>query len=444
MILIGNQRGGGKDLAQHLMKDENELVQVHSLRGFASDNLVSAFQETYAISRATQCSKYLYSLSLNPPKGENASIEDFEAAIKRVENKLGLSGQPRAVVFHEKRGADGMLRRHAHAVWSRIDTQNMKAVQLSYDHPKLQDVSRELFIKHDWQMPLGHMNKEFTDKRNFSLAEWQQAKRSGKDPKQIKRTFQDAWAMSDSKASFAHALEEQGYILAQGDRGHIAVDYNGEKYAVSKWVGIKAKQVRSKLGEPDALPTTPLAHKRAANMVTDRLSQLKAEQERQAKDKQKRLSAQAEQQRKQSHTEQLRLARLQVQRFKAEETTRKARLRTGIRGLFDRVTGRRKRTLEQNNHEAIQAKARDNHERELLSIKDQNTRRITQQKSAAIRKEFGNVTRELKDDIHRIEAKAGQSQDQEREAFKAKRRSLSERKPRRRKSKARDGPDFEM
>ncbi len=67
MILKGNQRGGAKDLALHLMKDENEHVELHDLRGFASDNLMAALNEAYAMSRATRCRQFLYSLSLNPP-----------------------------------------------------------------------------------------------------------------------------------------------------------------------------------------------------------------------------------------------------------------------------------------------------------------------------------------------------------------------------------------
>lgn len=54
MILVGNQRGGAQNLALHLMKDENERVQLHELRGFVSDDLQGAFQESYAISRGTR------------------------------------------------------------------------------------------------------------------------------------------------------------------------------------------------------------------------------------------------------------------------------------------------------------------------------------------------------------------------------------------------------
>lgn len=114
MILVGNQRGGAKNLALHLLKQENEHVEVHELRGFASDNLMGALNESYAISRATKCRQFMFSLSLNPPPNEQVRTEDFEKAIDRAECELGLTGQPRAIVFHEKEG-----RRHAHAVWSR-------------------------------------------------------------------------------------------------------------------------------------------------------------------------------------------------------------------------------------------------------------------------------------------------------------------------------------
>lgn len=127
LILVGNQRGGARDLANHLMKDENDHVHVHDLRGFVASDLMGAFKETEMISRGTRCKQFLFSLSLNPPQDARVTVADFEKAIERIEDKLGLSGQPRAIVLHEKEG-----RRHAHAVWSRIDTSQMKAIQLSH------------------------------------------------------------------------------------------------------------------------------------------------------------------------------------------------------------------------------------------------------------------------------------------------------------------------
>lgn len=227
MILKGSQRGGGQELAVHLMRtDENEHAEVHELRGFAADDLPSAFKEAQAVSRATKCRQFLFSLSLNPPETENVSVAAFEAAIDRIEEKLGLEGQPRAVVFHEKEG-----RRHAHCVWSRIDSETMTARQMSFFKTRLTEVSRELYLEHDWKMPRGLADSSLRDPANYTLAEWQQAKRAGHDARAFKDAVQDAWAISDGKGAFANALKERGLWLARGDRrGHVLLDHTGEVY----------------------------------------------------------------------------------------------------------------------------------------------------------------------------------------------------------------------
>ncbi|MGP1275058.1 MAG: relaxase/mobilization nuclease domain-containing protein [Caulobacterales bacterium] len=168
MILVGNQRGGAKDLAQHLLKPENEHVSVHELRGFAAQSLGGALNEACALSRGSQCQQFLFSLSVNPPLKARVSTEEFIRAIDRAEKQLGLDGQPRAIVFHEKLG-----RRHAHVVWSRIDADSMKAVPLPFTKRKLMALTRELFIEHGWQMPKGLADPAQRDPRNFTLAEWQ-------------------------------------------------------------------------------------------------------------------------------------------------------------------------------------------------------------------------------------------------------------------------------
>lgn len=61
------------------------------------------------------------------------------------------------------------------------------------------------------------MNSQGQDLRNFSFADWQQAKRIGKDPRKIKAALQESWSISDTQVTFARALKERGYILARGD-----------------------------------------------------------------------------------------------------------------------------------------------------------------------------------------------------------------------------------
>ena len=124
MILKGAQRGGWSRLAEHLLNlTDNDHVEVHEVSGFLADDLMGALQEVDAIAKGTRCKQFFFSVSFNPPEDQDVSIDAFEDAIARVEAKLGLDGQPRAVVFHEKNG-----RRHSHCVWSRINSAEMKAI----------------------------------------------------------------------------------------------------------------------------------------------------------------------------------------------------------------------------------------------------------------------------------------------------------------------------
>ena len=116
MILKGSQRSGGADLATHLLNaHDNDTVEVAQIRGTTADDLHGAFAEFAAFATGTRCTKYLYSLSINP--SAPISRDQYIAAIDRIEECLHLKGQARAIVFHRKHG-----REHAHLVWSRIDT----------------------------------------------------------------------------------------------------------------------------------------------------------------------------------------------------------------------------------------------------------------------------------------------------------------------------------
>ena len=199
MILKASQRSGAKQLGLHLLKtEENEHVEVHEVSGFMSDDLMGAMKEAHALSLGTKCKQFLFSVSLNPPVGESVRIEVFEKACDAIEERLGLKGQPRMVVFHEKEG-----RRHAHAVWSRIDADTMTAKPLPFFKSKLRDIAKELYLENGWKMPEGFRDSNLRDPRNFTLNEWQQAKRAGLDAKQIKATIQECWAISDNEPAFA-------------------------------------------------------------------------------------------------------------------------------------------------------------------------------------------------------------------------------------------------
>lgn len=173
MIPFSSQRGLGQDLATHLLNEhDNEIMEVAEVRGAVADDFHGAFAEWELQAKyLTKCSKYLYSLSVNPdPKQEGLSRDQYFDYINRIEAKLGLTGQPRAIVFHTKYD-----RAHAHVVWSRIDMDKEKAIQLSHDRPKLMDVTKEFARDHGLYLPDGYFKDNNLEKpRQNSLYEQHQ------------------------------------------------------------------------------------------------------------------------------------------------------------------------------------------------------------------------------------------------------------------------------
>ncbi len=116
------------------------------------------------------------------------------------------------------------------------------------------------------------------DPTNFTLAEWQQAKRQGQDPRWLKAAAQSCWKASDNGASFTRALEEHGCFLARGDRrGHVVIDHDGEVHALARVLGVKTKDVKARLGEPDTLLSVEETKKTLGERMTPVLKRHVAE-----------------------------------------------------------------------------------------------------------------------------------------------------------------------
>jgi hypothetical protein len=375
MILHGNQRGGATAMAQHLLNtQENDQVTVSEVRGSMSPDLMGALREFEAVAKGTRCRQYLYSCSFNPPQGVDASLYDFEDAIERAEQALGLTDQPRVIVFHEKHG-----RRHAHVVWSRIDTSQMKAINLAHTKRKLFRLSRDLFLEHDWELPKGYLHLGGASPDNFTMAQWQQAQRFGLHPKEIKQAFQTAWAQSDDLKSFAAAISEQGYRLAKGDRrSFVAVDLYGNVYSIPKWLGLKTKEVKLKLGSPEPLPSVEAATSDLKRRVSDRLLQFLAQaEERQTEE----LAAPTAGKRALTlghRAQRETLTARQADRWRYETLARQDKFNRGWRGLWDRLSGRYARLKAENELETKLCRERDVEEREALFKRQMAERRSLQ------------------------------------------------------------------
>lgn len=392
MILKGSQRGGAKQLGLHLLKtEENEHVELHDIRGFMSVDVVGALREAEAIAKGTKCRQFLFSVSLNPPEQERVHVETFETALKAIEEKNGLSGQPRVVVFHEKEG-----RRHCHAVYSRIDPETMTAKPMSFYKNKLREVSRQLYLENGWQMPRGLIDPKDRDPRNFTLDEWQQAKRISRHAGELKELIQEAWATSDSARTFAHALEERGLYLARGDRrGHVAVTYEGEVISIARASGKKAKELKARLGEPQSLATVAETRIRIATQILPRIKSHVDEARATARAELAPMDARRMALAAAHSKERAKLDAGQKARFEIEARARAERFRKGMMGLWDRLTGKRAQLEKQNELELIWALQRDRNQRQMVVDAQLRERAALQTEIRATRAKHAQKLRSL-------------------------------------------------
>jgi hypothetical protein len=229
-------------------------------------------------------------------------------------------------------------------------------------------------------MPEGLIDPELRNPLNFDRQEWFKAKRTGKDPRDIKKAFQQCWAASDSAKAFGNALEQRGYYLAQGDRrAAVAIDLDGEVYAIARWTGLRTKQVIARIGDPSSLPTVAQTLEKIGSLVQEKMSgfanAVHSEFEKAANDLEARRIAMV----KKHRSERAALDQSHEARCQLEAKQRAERFRKGLAGLWDRVTGKHARLRLRNEMEAETGRRRDTSERDAVVFAQLKERQALQQ-----------------------------------------------------------------
>ncbi len=372
MIPFASQRAGGADLATHLMNEhDNEYMELFEVRGAIARDLHGAFAEWEAQAAAlTRCRQYLCSLSISPDEWQGRlTREQHLDYIERAEKKLGLSGQPRAIVFHIKEDRLGRMREHCHVVWSRIDARAGRAVQLSFFKEKLMTVTREFARDHGLELPEGYRrHEEKMRRRNRQLSAYDcvKQKETGITHEQRMAAVTVAWKCSDSGKAFAAALEDLGYVLARGRNGTrpVVVDIYGTSTALRRLIddpAVRTKHVRELLGAeyaPENLPSVEQAQALAAQRrkaieefekAREQSEQVIAQLKHQAARREK-LEGEAARLRERQRQERAQLAaehKIARQALKADYLAQTRRVRTerarnaprGLAAFLGRITG---------------------------------------------------------------------------------------------------------
>ena len=147
MIAKGTTHNNRVKLARYMSTaKEGERVERLQLCGFADGDIREAFRSVHVMAEATRCEQPFFHVQVRNPDEEELTRDQWLRVANRIESKLGLTGQPRAIYLHihEQTGHE-----HMHVAWSRIDGETLTAKHLPFFKERLKEVSRELEIKLD-------------------------------------------------------------------------------------------------------------------------------------------------------------------------------------------------------------------------------------------------------------------------------------------------------
>jgi hypothetical protein len=257
MIIKGQSRGRGQQLADHLLrKDQNETIRLYEMRGVVAGDVAGALAELEARGVAVTSKRPFYHASISPEAHTPLTDSQVRIAVDALEEALGFSAQPRVVVVHRKNN-----REHVHVVWSRVDIDQSRAIPDSWNYRCHEEVARSL------ETLFGHRPIPRADSKRRTSArhaqaprdyELRQEERSGKPTSRITAEITALWNSSSDSGTFRRRLEEAGYRLARGDRRVLVViDRDGEVHSLARRVqGATTHDIRKRFQDIDlqALP----------------------------------------------------------------------------------------------------------------------------------------------------------------------------------------------
>ena len=254
MIIKGASRAAPAKLASHLERgDTNDHVEILGFEGVATEDLAEALSDMQLLASGTRGKKGLYHANIDPHADYPMTREQWDRAVEVLEKELGLEGQPRVTVMHRKNG-----REHIHVVWARTDIETMTLRSDSNNYAAHERASHQLEIEFGHEhVPGRHSKRDRSQPRpvaEITHAEWQQMERSQLDPRARKAEITALYEQSDNGQAFQNALEDGGYLMAQGDRrALVVVDIAGEVHSLNRQIATaKAKEIREKIADIDA------------------------------------------------------------------------------------------------------------------------------------------------------------------------------------------------
>jgi hypothetical protein len=252
---------------QHFEDDkENVRTEIVASKGLASENIHDLLCEIQTIAEAARpddarWKNFMSVFDISPHPGKQPTEQQWDRMRQIIEEERGLKGEVYFMVEQEK--ADGRI--HRHLIELRIDLETGRAIPDNWDAPKMHAASRRICEEFGWERTPRPFDKDREGPRpERAPKRWEsyRAMQSGLKIEDIEAEVTALRQESDNGQAFKAALEEHGYILAQGDkiiageRALMIIDIAGDEHSLARRLGMKSKELNEFMRDVDrsALP----------------------------------------------------------------------------------------------------------------------------------------------------------------------------------------------
>jgi hypothetical protein len=273
MIINGASRRSVAFWSKHLANDKaNDRVEVIEIRGLGAENLRDALIEMQDDAKHTRLKNTFYQANFNPPPDCILTESEWDRAFEIFEKHRGIpEGTARVVIEHEKQ-----RRVHRHVVWSRVNSETLRAWPDALDakicHAASREISEELGLDRTFS-PFDKDREGPRPERAPKSYETFRGLRSGFDPREVKAEVTEIFRGSENAADFIIGLREHGYQIVQGERrDYCILDGAGEVHSLARRLdSVNAKQLRAFMADidRDSLPTIDQARTWLTERQTD-------------------------------------------------------------------------------------------------------------------------------------------------------------------------------
>ena len=275
MIVKGKPRQDGHALAVYFMTSEDGARRI-----FGTDPMgdtATAMTEWDEIGSLTRGEKPLLHIQLCPDAKYPITDAQFKWMAEVVLEELGAKGHDYELYFHPGLKPDGHHQPHAHLGVCRTNRETLKMLDLSYNYVAHERASLRIAQELGMEIVPGkHVKRDRKKQREFprqklTKDEAEYENRTGLSKDDRVKEITALRAAADSGPAFKAAMEEAGYILAQGERGYLVIDRKGGQSVLTRNTGLKKKEIEAFMKDVD-LDTLPTVAEAKAIQAERRLS----------------------------------------------------------------------------------------------------------------------------------------------------------------------------